>query len=248
MAADKLRERKDLRNATTAAAASTNESSNDSYAMMERHSFLGDSDNWFVDSGATDYMCCNKDSFTVYHSLKHPKPIYLSDSTVVNANGMATIRIGDKVNLFHVLQFHDIDINLLSIDKVLQQNYDVSFYSIDCTIKQGKNNIVEAFRVGRLFRVNGKARKQTILYSNALSRPVRVTPQHADSPPDLPGSPQPPVGAQPLVLRHQRIGHLHYYDLRSLFSVVNGSPMTDSQKLVDLGVCPPCLMGKHQKT
>ena len=59
--------------------------------MMARHSFLGGSDDWFIDSGATDHMCCDKDSFTIYHSLDCPKPIYLGNSSVVNAYGMGMI-------------------------------------------------------------------------------------------------------------------------------------------------------------
>ena len=133
-AADKLREKKDLQKPATTAAASTNESTNDSYAMMARRSFLGDSDDWFVDSGATDHMCCDKDSFTVYHLLDRPKPIYLGDSLAVNAYGMGTIRIGDKVNLFNVLHVLDLDINLLSVDKVLQQDYDVLFSGDGCMV------------------------------------------------------------------------------------------------------------------
>ena len=110
-AADKLREKKDSKKTATASAASTNESANGSYAMMARCSFLGDSDDWFVDFGATDDMCCNKDSFSVYHALDHPKPIYVGDSSVVNAYGMGMIRIGDKVNLFNVLHVPDLVIN-----------------------------------------------------------------------------------------------------------------------------------------
>ena len=166
----------------------------------------------------------------------------------MNAYGMGTIRIWDKVTLFNVLNGPDLDINLLSVDKVLQQYYDVSFSGNGCTIKQGNKNIIEAFRVGNLFRVNGKPRKRTILYSDALSCPVSVTPHPADSPPDPRALPPPPVGAQPLVQWHQRLGHLNYYDLCHLLSLADGIPITEPQKSVDLGVCPPCLMGKHHKT
>ena len=225
-AADKLRDKKHSKKPATAAAASTKESTNNSYALMAHRSFPGDSDDWFVDSGATDHMCCDKDPFTVYHSLDRPKPIYLSDSSVLNAYGMATIRIGDKVNLFDVLHVPDIDINLISVDKVLQQDYDVLFSGDGYTIKQGNKNIIGAFRVGNLFRVNEKARKRTILYSDALSRAVSVTPQPADSPCDPPALPLPPVGAQPLVLWHQRLGNLNYYDLRRLLILADGIPIT----------------------
>ena len=79
-----------------------NDSTNDSYDMMAHHSFPGDSGYWFVDSGVIDHMCCNKDSFTIDHSLDLSKPIYLGESSVVNAYGTGMIRIGDKVNLFRV--------------------------------------------------------------------------------------------------------------------------------------------------
>ena len=127
--------------------------------MMAHRSFPGDSDDWFVDSGATDHVCYDKDSFTVYHLLDRPNPIYLGDSLVVNAYGMGTIRTGDKVNLCNVLLVPDLDIILLSVDKVLQQNFDVLFSGDGCTIKQGNKNIIEAFRINNLFRINGKARK-----------------------------------------------------------------------------------------
>ena len=247
-AADKLGERNDSKKPAAAAAASRNESTNDFYAMIARRSFQGDSIDWFVDSVATDYTCCDKDSFTVYYSLDRPNQIYLGDSSVVNAYGMGTIRIGDKVNLFNVLHVPDLHINLVSVHKVLQQDYNVLSSGDGCTIKKGNKNIIEAFGVGNLFRVNRKARKRTILSSNALSSPVSVTPQPADSPPDPPASPPPPVEAQPLVLWHQRLGNLNYYDLRHLLSLADGIAITKSQISVDLRVCSPCLMRKHHKS
>ena len=87
--------------------------------MMARRMFPGEPDDWFVNSGATDHMCYNKDSFTIFHSLDCLKPIYRGDSAVVNAYGVGPIRIGDRVSLYNVLHVPDLDINLLSVDKVL---------------------------------------------------------------------------------------------------------------------------------
>lgn len=93
---------------------------------------------------------------------------------------MGTIPIGDKVKLFNVLHVLDLDNNLLSVDKVLQQDYDVLFSGDGCTIKQGNRNNIKAFRAGNLFRVDGKERKRMILYSDDLSCPVSLTPEPAD--------------------------------------------------------------------
>ena len=193
-------------------------------------------------------MGCEEDSFIVYNLLDCPNPIYLSDSSVLNTYGTGKICTKDKLNLFNVLHFLNLNVNLLSVDKVLQQDFNVVFSGDDCTIKKGYKNIIEAFRINNLFHVDGKARKRTILYSNALSPPVSVTPQPADSLPDLPALPPPAVGARALVLWHQRLGHLNYYLPRRLCSLADGIPITDSQKSVDLVVCPRCLIGKHHQT
>ena len=211
--------------------------------MMARCNLPGEPDDWFVDSWATDHMCYDKGSFTINYSLDRPKPIYLGDSSVVIAYGVGSIRIGDRVSLYNVLHVPGLDINLPSVDKVLQQSYDVMFSGDDCTIRLGDKVIIEEVRVGNLFRINRKARNQQILYSSSLSHLVGVTP-----PPDQIPSPPLSVGAQPLVLWQQRLGHLNYYDLRRLLDLVDGISITTSQKSIDPGVCSPCLMGKHNKS
>ena len=72
-------------------------------------------------------MCYKKGSFTTYHSLDRPKSIYLGNSSTVNAYGIGSVWIRDRVSLFNVLHISDLDINLLSVDKVLQHSYDVLF-------------------------------------------------------------------------------------------------------------------------
>ena len=141
-AANKLWEKKANQKPAVVAAALSYASLNESYAMMARRNFQGEPDDWFVDSGATDYMYYNRDSFTIYHSLHRPKPIYLGDSSVVNPHGVGSIRIGDRVSLYNVLHIPDLDINLLSVDKVLQQSYDALFSGGSCTIRLGNKDII----------------------------------------------------------------------------------------------------------
>ena len=88
---------------------------------MARRNFLREPDDWFVDSGSTDRMCYNNDSITIYDSLDPPKAIYLSNFSVVNDYGVGWIRIGDRVSLYNILYVPDLDINQLSVDKVLHK-------------------------------------------------------------------------------------------------------------------------------
>src|SRR5437660_6832850 len=101
---------------------------------MARCGFPGGLGDWFVDSGATDYMCYEKGSFTTYHSLDRPKPIYLGNSSTVNAYRIGSVWIRDRVSLFNVLHVPDLDINLLLVDKVLQQPTDMLFSVEGCII------------------------------------------------------------------------------------------------------------------
>ena len=81
--------------------------------------FPGEPDDWLVDSGAMDHMCYDKDSFMIYDSLDRPKPIYLGDSSLVNAYGVGPIQIGDRLCLYNVLHVPHLDIHLLPVDRVL---------------------------------------------------------------------------------------------------------------------------------
>ena len=104
-------------------------------------------------------MGCKKDSFTVYHLLDRPNPIYLGDSYVLNTYGTGKNCTEDKVYLYNVLYFSKLNVNLLSVDKVLQQDFNIAFSGDGWTIKKGNKNIIKAFRIGNLFNVNRNGRK-----------------------------------------------------------------------------------------
>src|SRR5205807_7451744 len=126
--------------------------------------------------------CVTKGSFATYHSLDCPKPNYLGDSSTVNAYGIGSVWIGDRVSLFNVLHVPDLDINLLLVDKVLQHSYDVLFSGDGCMIQQGNKDVLEAVRIGKLFRINAKSRVRLMLYSGALSHSTSNPPRSPPMP------------------------------------------------------------------
>ena len=69
-----------------------------------------------------------KGSFITFYSLDHLKPIYLGNSSTVNAYGIGSVQIGDRVSLFNILHILNLDINLLSVEKILQCSYNVLFF------------------------------------------------------------------------------------------------------------------------
>src|SRR5437588_2780572 len=112
-------------------------------------------------------------------------------------------------------------------------------------IRPGNKDVLEAVRIRNLFRINAKSRVRPIIYSGVLFHSTSVPPGSPPMPAKAPSLL--PMGAQTLTLWHQRFSHLNYYDLRHLFNISKDIPIPDSQKSVDLGVCPSCIMGKHHK-
>lgn len=101
---------------------------------------------------------------------------------MANAYGVGSIRIGDRLSLYNVLHIPDLNNNLLSVDKLLPQNYDVLFSGDGFMVRLGEKDVIKVVRVENLFRINGKARKEQILYSRSLYHLVGLTLLLADSP------------------------------------------------------------------
>ena len=166
--------KKQLKKRTAVAAAASNYSTNDLYALITRPSFPGDLDDRFIESGATNYMCCNNDFFTVYHLLDRLNPIYPSDSSVVNAYYMGTILIGVKVNLSSSFM-SQTSISIYSSSLRSFHRSKMSCYMLlVVTLNEERRTLSRPSRGGNLFSVDGKARKATILYFHALSHPISV--------------------------------------------------------------------------
>src|SRR5437660_1790006 len=112
----------------------------------------------------------------------------------MNAYEIGTVWIRDRVSQFNVLHLPDLNINLLSVNKILQHSYDVLFSRNGYMIRQGNKDVPEAVRVENLFRNNTMSHIRPMLYAGTLSHSISA----------LPGSwPMPAKGPSLLLeLRH----------------------------------------------
>jgi len=98
-------------------------------------SFFHNNEKWIIDSGATDHVAINLDSFTSYKRINHIK-INLPNGTCINATHKADIKLNNGIMLHNVLFIPDFNYNLISISKlVVDSQVHVVFTNSDCLIQ-----------------------------------------------------------------------------------------------------------------
>jgi len=92
--------------------------------------------NWIIDSGASQHLCSNKDSFQegTYREIRQ-KAIEIADGSKIAAIGMGNVSIG-QLCLSDVLHVPQAGGNLISVGRLIDSGYNVSFGSKMCTISK----------------------------------------------------------------------------------------------------------------
>src|SRR5437867_1791603 len=79
------------------------------------------SDEWFLDSGASDWVCNTRSSFHKYTLFEALRPIYLENKSYVDAIGYETIKVETEfcfLEIKNVLYFSRIITNLISVKRL----------------------------------------------------------------------------------------------------------------------------------
>lgn len=48
---------------------------------------------WYLDSGASEHMCCKRELFSEYSQIDGPKHIKIGDGTIIKATGEGKIKV-----------------------------------------------------------------------------------------------------------------------------------------------------------
>jgi transposase InsO family protein len=187
------------------------------------------SDNWLVDSGASQHITHHKEWFQTYKQFKDPVTIELGDNGVIYAQGKGDItmdlgRCGTAI-FQDVLYAPKIGKNLFSIGKTLSNNTtSMQFHAMGATIYRGQNNqpVLTAKRQGNLYCING-----TVVPPNTANIAS--------------------ANYSNVKLWHRRLGHIGRATLETMLrhNSVQGLPqMTD----FDIGFCNECAANKMTRS
>ena len=201
---------------------------------------------WYIDSGATDHMCYDRTLFAEYQPLTMPRPVYLGDSSRVDAHGIGAVRLGNGITLTGILYVPDMDINLrFSVAKALRRRYEITFSPTGCAIRRDGRDVMAATRCGNLFRIETRPPLANLAHGNVPtsdstppgSQAITRTPAVAENNDE--------IHSQTLRLWHQRLGHLNLADVRRLAGMDNGLQLASAQGSAPPAVCPACIEGKQ---
>ena len=202
----------------------------DSFEIEDMGLWIGantNSNEWFIDSGATKHMTNNRSLLFDYQQYEYPVNIYLRDSSVVLAEGEGKVRLptcdGSDDNflaLHNVLFVPNLTKNLLSVSAMAQMGAEICFDKEKCTvIKNGRNIVIGHMLNGKLFRVN----TPEFLHLSTMSNPPALD------------------------LWHQRLGHLNHDYVHQLKrkDLVVGMKMDGNAPYENN--CESCVLGKMHR-
>jgi len=199
----------------------------DPYAFSV-YSYNNKSDLWYLDSGASDHMCSQKDLF---HNLKDtkPQPINVAkNDQFVTSLGLGDINLSLDINgiptkaiLKNVLYVPDLKANLISVSKALDAGLTVTFQN-DIAILSSCDGITRATarKDNNMFTINLSTNR-----SSYISTVESNTPTLMD-------------------LWHARLGHLGEQNIKILSKGMVGGVNIKNE---DLSFCKTCTEGKMTK-
>jgi hypothetical protein len=183
-------------------------------------------DDWIVDSCATQHMTFKQEWFTTYERIS-PRKVFMGDDTVLEAIGKgyikAIMQVGGElshVTITQVLHVPKMKNNLISMSKLISEGFKVEFDKDGYKVNDAQGVVVvEARRDKKLYLLNMKVHKDMAHIANSLYE-----------------------GA---MFWHERHGHFNMATLKELDAMVDGMNL----KEVPLHhICERCVKGKHQRT
>ena len=209
------------------------DSDSDCVGLTVRHALSvcdAGSDKWIINSRATCHMSTDRSQFSDYRPLDIPLGVTLGDGHHLKAVGRGSVALvletpsakGKKCKLSDVLYVPNLSYNLLSVSKSTDTIKSTVFTSNGCAFLNAEGKVVATGkRIGELYYLNCRDTQQA------------TAAKHGG-------------GMSQEELWHRRYGHLGVQNMRKLVAeeMVVG---LDCKMSKDIGVCEPCVEGKHHR-
>lgn len=181
---------------------------------------------WCIDSGSTSHLCCNESAFTHTSKINSKLNLANNSTTLVTAKGDVRISVTknmkEAVTLKDTLYVPDLRTNLISVSKIVDNNYEVTFKKESAIIKDSNGDVKTiAKRIGDLF------------FLREYTHTVCAASEQNDE--------------RSIDKWHARLGHLNEKDLIQMLgeNMVSGIKFDKSLRL---SKCDVCLAGKIAST
>lgn len=183
---------------------------------------------WILDSGASDHMSHNRDWFCNYEKFDKIIPVRIGNGKTIPALGCGDIQIQvfdgttwQKKFLENVLYVPDIHVNLFSTVCALDKDFTLTANKRRCELLLDGKVMVIGLRENQLFKLQLKViinQKQSNFHQTGKRSNV-------------------------LRLWHERLGHQHIRQIKNVLKTFGVDFKNDSDFF-----CEACVMGKHHRT
>jgi transposase InsO family protein len=196
--------------------------------------------NWWIDSGASEWICKDRDQLTDIQLFKPPRPIRLGDDSLIDALGYGTLSIELEhyvLRISDVLYAPKMRINLASVSCMVRRKTRVSFLDSGCTIERDGHTLLTGTldETLGLYKIDGIGQTE---HTNEETRALTSVFSMVTAPPKSRGRTIPKDSLT--LLWHRKLGHMGIRSVKALMKemgILHGS-------LDDL-VCESCIYGKQ---
>ena len=126
-------------------------------ALMARPAKRKASEDWIIDSGASQHISAQRERFQDYRAIS-PLMIQIGDGSEIKGEGIGNIPLeteSSHVTLRDVLYVPNIGSNLLSVAKIVDHGHSLSFTPSECQI-QNTEGRVKGVREGNVYVLQAK--------------------------------------------------------------------------------------------
>jgi len=191
--------------------------------LAQKEDACGDSNTWYLDTGASNHMCGRRNMFTELDELVSGN-IHFGDESKILVKGKGKISIclknGKHDFISNVYYVPNMKSNILSLGQLLEKGYDIHMKDHSLLMKDAKGNLVAKVEMS-------KNRMFPLHISNDIAKCLKSC--YKDS----------------SWLWHLRFGHLNFGGLKLLKNknMVKGLPQIDHMNQL----CEGCLFGKQPR-
>lgn len=209
-----------------------------------------EADSWYIDSGATSHMCCDRSVMCDFVSTKSLE-VKVANGDKLYTEGIGTVRIkltnGIIKTISNVYYVPRLSGNLLSVSSMVKKGFKVVFSSSGCHVYDNKVQVVSATLDNGMYKLN------IVETLPATSSTVTVIPQQTRESLVVNtalecGNRESETEPIPAELSekvwHRRLGHLNRRSMKLLRQgMVSGISYDDSR----FEPCVACIQGKQNR-
>lgn len=127
-------------------------------AMVSEVNLVANTKEWWIDTGATRHVCCDKNMFSTYQEINHGEQLFMGNASTSTVQGIGNIVLkmtsGKELTLNNVLHVPDIRKNLVSGSLLVRNGFRAVFEANKVVITKNGMYVGKGYLNNDLFKLN----------------------------------------------------------------------------------------------